>query len=144
MLTDRQFKLYTYLLASYEADNDRWISQEEICEQLSEWYSLNHKAVNKMCCSYMHEDVMKLNSNIYIEKIIIYKNQSYKIAKNTDEAKHFLKEKLLNKAVRMFKRYWFLLRKVNSDGQMTLEGDEIKTFIESQLKEDDEVYDKAS
>ena len=135
MLTDRQNKLYTCLLASYQRDPNHWVSQDEICEKLPEYYSLNHKAVKKMCCSYMHEDIMKLNNSEECDEIIIYKNQSYKIAKDIEEAKYYLKSKLLIKACRMFKRYWNLLNKVNSDGQMTLEGDEIKTFIESQLKQ---------
>ena len=128
-------ELYNFLYYNFLIDKDKWVTQEEICDALPMYFTLNHKAVKKMCCSYIQKYIMSLNESNEIEEIILYKNQTYKIAKDIDEARSFLKSKLLIKACKMLKRYWGLLDKVNKDGQFDLEGNEIKAFIDNELKQ---------
>ena len=132
-MNDTQELLYNYLLTQNKLNPDRWITQEEICEALPEHFKLNHLAVKKMCCSYIHGHVMAINQDENIEQIVLYRNQTYKLAKDFNEAKDFLKNKLLIKGCKMLKRYWSLLDKANKDGQANLDGEEFKTFINERI-----------
>ena len=116
-MTSRQWRLYNYLKKCAEENSDRFITQEEICEVLNEDYSLNHKAMNKMCCSYIQSDVLYINSSLEVDKIILFKHQTYKIAKDYDEAIDFLNKKFLKKIKKLGSRYTAIKKKIYQDGQ---------------------------
>ena len=69
-----------------------------------------------MCCSRIQHYIIKINESVEIEKIIIYKQQKYKLAKDAEEAIKFI-DRLKKRALRSFKRYWALHEKIESDGQ---------------------------
>lgn len=112
-----EWRLYNFLKDQAEIDPNRYITQEEICEALPDLFKMNHLAMKKHCCSTIQIHVIKINQSSEIEKIILYKNQTYKLAANREEADEFLKKKLYNKALRLLYRYSILNDKVNSDGQ---------------------------
>lgn len=112
-----QWKLYNFLKKSAMKDPNHWVTHEEICDALPEEFFLNHRACRKKCCSSIQMNIIKINNSKEIEKIIMYKNQSYKLAINREEAIEFVKTKLLNKGCRILKRYWQLFDKISKDGQ---------------------------
>lgn len=133
MLTERRKLLYEYIKGQAMIDEDKWITQKEICDAMPLEFTLNHKAVKKMCCSYIHREIMEINKDQDVHEIILYKNQTYRLAKNQDEARIFLREKLLHKGLRMLKSYWNLMSKVSKDGQLDFNGEEFKTFIANEI-----------
>lgn len=149
------WKLYRFLKQKAIEDSNHWITHEEICEALPEEFKMNHQACNKKCCSTIQQHIIEINECDEIEKIIIYKNQSYKLASNKEEAEEFIKRKLLTKGCRILKRYWQLLDKISSNGQGKLLSNRgnpidenskarkyVESFIESSLGNENEENDK--
>lgn len=118
---ERQKKLYDFLTQEFEKDSEHYITHLEICNALPEFYKLNHKAVSKMCCSVIQADIIRINQNPEFENIILFKNQSYKIASTGKEARDFLNAKYVEKQKRAWNRYWLMLKKVRDDGQVRLD-----------------------
>lgn len=116
-MNNRQWKLYNFLKISAQKNPDKWVTHEEICAALPDDFKMNHVAVKKKCCSMIQQQVIEINSSSEIEKIIMYKNQSYKLAASSEEAIDFIKKKLLYKGCRILKRYWQLYDKIINDGQ---------------------------
>lgn len=123
----RQKDLYAYLITHAIIDPNKWVTHEEICNALPEHFQINHKAVNKNCCSRIQMCVMQIN-NSEVEKIIIYKNQTYKIAQNQQEVDEFIKRVFNAKYSRMNKRLKAIQSKKMLDGQMILLNEDTETL----------------
>ncbi len=119
-MNTKQWRLYNFLKNKSQENPEHWVTHEEICKELPDLFSLNHKAINKMCSSHIQQHILKINEDIGIEKIIMYKNQSYRLAKDSSEAFDFIRNKLFIRGLRHLKRYWTLLDKIRNDGQMKL------------------------
>lgn len=116
-MNSTNWKLYNFLKDKAIEDPTHWVTHEEICAALPDEFTMNHQACKKKCCSSIQQHIIEINECDEIEKIILYKNQTYKLASNKKEAEKFIKKKLLLKACRIFKRYWQQLDKINKDGQ---------------------------
>lgn len=116
-LRPREWALYKYLRQVAIEDPTRWVSHKEICTALPELFTLNHLACKKLCSSSIQKVVIAINDSPYIEKIILYDKQMYKLASCSEEAQKFLNDKLLDKGARIISRYWKLSNKVAKDGQ---------------------------
>ena len=136
-LENRENALYNFLLAQALINPNHWVTHEEICNALPEYFSINHKAVNKTCCSRIQRYILKINESD-VEKIVIYKNQTYKIATNQEEANDFIKRVFNAKYKRMNYRLRTLERKKMLDGQIILLNEDtnnlkdcVKTYFSS-------------
>ena len=124
---DRTTDLYNFLLAKALIDQDHWVTHEEICEALPEHFTINHKAVNKECCSRIQMTILRINEMDF-EKIVIYKNQTYKIAKNQKEVNDFIKRVFNAKYKRMNERLKTIQSKKVLDGQIILLNEDTETL----------------
>ena len=127
-MDSKQWRLYNFLKFTAQVHPDKWVSHEEICEALPNDFKMNHIAVKKKCCSTIQKQVIDINSSDEIEKIIMHKNQTYKLAASQEEAFDFIKNKLLYKGCRILERYWQLHDKIFKDGQgklLSVRGDVI-------------------
>lgn len=116
-LNSTNWALYNFLKTKTNDNPNHWVTHGEICSALPMDFSMNHQACKKICCSKIQRHIIEINESNEIEKIILYKNQSYKLATSNEEAESFIKEKLLIKGCRILKRYWQILDKINKDGQ---------------------------
>ena len=135
---NRELDLYNFLLAQALIDQDKWVTHEEICRALPEHFTINHKAVSKECCSRIQMSVLKINESD-VEKIVVYKNQTYKIAKNQDEVNDFIGRVFNARYKRMNERLKTIQSKKSLDGQIILLNEEtntlkdcVKTYFTSQ------------
>ena len=124
---NRERDLYNFLLAQALIDQDKWITHEEICNALPEHFTINHKAVSKECCSRIQMSVLKINESD-VEKIVVYKNQTYKIAKNQKEVDEFVGRVFNARYKRMNARLKSILSKKSLDGQIILLNEETNTL----------------
>lgn len=116
-MNNKQWKLYNFLKITAQKYPDKWVTHEEICEALPNDFKMNHVAIKKKCSSMIQRQIIEINSSREIEKIIMYRNQSYKLATSQEEALEFVNNKLLYKGCRILKRYWQLRDKIMKDGQ---------------------------
>ena len=128
-LGDKEKALYNFLLAQALIDPNHYVTHEEICNALPEYFSMNHKAVNKECCSRIQIYVLKINES-NVEKIIIYKNQTYKIATNQKEVDEFIKRMFNAKYKRMNDRLKTIQSKKMLDGQTILLNEDTNSLKE--------------
>ena len=151
----KEWRLYKYLREQATIDPNHWVSHEEICEALPDIFEMNHQAVSKMCCSRIQHYILRINANVEIEKIILYKQQKYKLAANAEEALEFIERKLLKRALRSFKRYWVLREKIESNGQGKLISNRdraidkhsharefVETFLNEALNSENELHEE--
>ena len=139
-LSTYQWELYNFIKEKSIEDSEHWVTHEEICERFPRKFQLNHQACLKKCSSRIQKEIIVINSSPEIEKIIIYKNQTYRVASSKEELDQFLETKFLNRAFRILKRYWQLKDKGEKDGQVKLlsaRGDviddksQVRKFIEA-------------
>ena len=133
-LTTRQWKLYNFLKENYE--EGRYISKDEICNGLPEYYSINLKETRK--CRSIESDVRTINFDDTIQKIIVSNKYGYKIG-NEEECKKYI-EKRFSRELKNLKLDWLLANKVGMNNQMRLqfanERDYIETFMPGDKNED--------
>lgn len=136
-LTNRQSK--TFSLIQENTKLGRVTTQKEIyqnypIENYKDGY-LWHEDKTHDHCPTIWSDIEKINQNSHIEELVITKDNTYKIATNQDEALAYSKF-YMNKALKSLKRYWNVIRKVNSNGQGQIDFDNLKTeFINTYGKE---------
>lgn len=89
-------------------------------------------------CSAIWSDVEKINMSNEIDKIIIPKNFTYKIAESEEEAKE-LADYYLKKALLALKRHWTIVRKMRLNGQGKLldEDEYFETYLKRGLQNED-------
>lgn len=130
MLNDRQLDLYRYLLMQ-----STFKSKKEICKALPYDYprhleNNNNEGNKSVAYSKISADVRAINNSDEIENVIISNKKGFKIA-DYEEAKKYI-ERRFKRDLRSLKLNWKLKKKVNIDGQLKFEDDdikEIKTFI---------------
>lgn len=127
-LTERQLKLYNYLL-----NKNGWANRIEILTDLKEDYDFvdNGNLYNNKSANHLTEDVRALNNNPYIRKLVIYNSKlGIKIA-DKQEALEFMQRDYISNMKRLQKHYR-LQEKLNKNGQLAFIGDgtirEMQTF----------------
>lgn len=122
-LTERQLKLYNYLL-----NKNGWANRIEILTDLKEDYNFvdNGNLYNNKSANHLTEDVRALNNNPDIRKLIISNsNFGIKIA-DKQEALQFMQRDYIANMKRLQKHYR-LQEKLNKHGQYAfISGDVIK------------------
>ena len=133
-LTTRQWKLYNFLKENYE--EGRYISKDEICNGLPEYYNINLKETRK--CRSIESDVRAINFNDIIQKIIVSNKYGYKIG-NEEECQNYIARRL-TRELKNLKLDRLLINKVGLNNQMRLqfanERDYIETFMVGDKNED--------
>ena len=127
-LESKEKALYDFLLAQALIDPNHWVTHEEICKALPEHFEINHKAVNKECCSRIQRYVLVINQSEETEKIVVYKNQTYKIASNQKEVDDFIGRVFNARYKRMNERLKKIQSKKMLDGQIILLNEDTQTL----------------
>ena len=153
-LTPRQWWLYGYIKAYNERFPDKWLTQRDIvtANNVDVLYphddryhiSDNPNAHDK--CISIWLDVAAINRSMEVDKIILINVNSYKMPTSKEEADTYFLNGRKKAALRILKRYWIAIDKVNRDGQGKLVSDQereitkqsrAKEFYESFIKEID-------
>lgn len=128
MISELAKKLFAYL--EFRAD---WVEQQELLEALPELKWSETTSHDK--CPKIWSLVQEINNSDEIEKVILIKNFTYKIA-TEDEAKEYVKELMNNRIVPRLQRYWRIVKKMKLDGQYNLfKEDFIKSYLENKGEE---------
>lgn len=127
MLNQRQWDLYKYLLTQ-----NAYISKREICKALPYDYprhleNNNNEGNKSVAFGNISKDVRAINNSDDIENVIISNKKGYKIA-DYEEAKKYI-ESRFKRDLKSLKLNWKLKRKVNIDGQLKYENEDIKEVI---------------
>lgn len=112
-LTPNQWKLYRYLRDRSLFSLDTCVA--EICDYMPEAYTLNGKESNFSNCPNLYRDIYVINASSEVEKIIIKDNNNFKLA-TKEEARKYA-DKMKERAIKVFKKYWDVERKIANDGQ---------------------------
>ena len=125
--TSRQWRLYDFI--KQNSLNNEWTTQDQIIASVYGYVeNTSDKAHDK--CVGIWQDIQALNDSVVIQKIILIKDNTYKLATES-EANEFIEHKKRQALIRL-QRVWNLTYKVNADGQGRL------------LTADNEVIDKNS
>ena len=127
-MNDRQWNLYNTL---EEISKDKWITKEEICSILSTYYPRHVESNNEHNSSayaLIRIDVREINRSDEVDKIIVSSKKGYKVA-TKEEAANYI-EKRFRRDLKALKLDWHLKNKYGLEGQITIDGEEIKPFIE--------------
>lgn len=128
MISELAKKLFAYL--EFRTD---WVEQQELLEALPELKWSETTSHDK--CPKIWSLVQEINNSDEIEKVILIKNFTYKIA-TEDEAKEYVKELMNNRIVPRLQRYWRIVKKMKLDGQYNLfKEDFIKSYLENKGEE---------
>ena len=128
MISELAKKLFAYL--EFRTD---WVEQQELLEALPELKRSETTSHDK--CPKIWSLVQEINNSDEIEKVILIKNFTYKIA-TEDEAKEYVKELMNNRIVPRLQRYWRIVKKMKLDGQYNLfKEDFIKSYLENKGEE---------
>ena len=128
MISGLAKKLFAYL--EFRTD---WVEQQELLEALPELKWSETTSHDK--CPKIWSLVQEINNSDEIEKVILIKNFTYKIA-TEDEAKEYVKELMNNRIVPRLQRYWRIVKKMKLDGQYNLfKEDFIKSYLENKGEE---------
>lgn len=139
-LTPDLWKLYNFI--KERTANGQATSVKDVCEHMPDVYYLNEKESNFSNCPKLYKDIDTLNASYQIEKIIIKDNNNFKLA--TKEEAETYRDKLKARAVKLFKKYWTVFKKIEKDGQgkvISADGTPIdeksqeRAFIESFIQE---------
>ena len=139
-LTPSQWKLYRYLRDRSLFNLDTCVA--EICEFMPDVYTLNGKESNFSNCPTLYKDIDIINASTEVEKIIIKDNNNFKLA-TKEEARRYA-DKMKERAIKVFKKYWDVERKIANDGQGKLvscqneaidETSQARHFVETFIKE---------
>jgi hypothetical protein len=130
MLNDRQIDLYKFLLTQHS-----FISKKEICKAMPYHYPRhlehnNNEGNKSVAFGNISKDIRAINNSDDIENVVIGTKKGYKIATH-EEAKKYI-ESRFKRDLKSLKLNWKLKRKVNIDGQLRFEDEDIKevmTFI---------------
>ena len=127
-LNTRQFKLYELLKNNY-ADG-KYISKQEICELLPQYYTYN--ADTNRHNTDIEYDVRAINDSMYMQKAIVSNKYGYKIG-NEAECNEYLNRRFKSLG-NSFKSLWNMKKRLEQNGQMKLtfdtqERDTIISFI---------------
>ena len=117
-LTSRQWRFYNYLKEQAVLNQNRWVGKEEIHFALLGDYKLNNHAKSHDICAAMNSDMMAINRSEVIEKLIILKNNEFKIA-TEQEAREYI-EKHRKQIENHAKRINKLVYKLRKNGQYEL------------------------
>lgn len=90
MLTTRCYKLYKYLKDNYQ--DGVYISKEQICKDLSEFYQINPNQTR--VCRNLERDVRLINDDDTLSKIIVSNSTGYKIGSKV-EVQKYIKKRML-------------------------------------------------
>lgn len=125
-MEQRIIELYNLIASSQTA-----LTQKEICEKLSQYYTYRESPTTHDNCPVIWRDINIINKSNEFEKIIIIDNNTYRIGTKEECLKYA--DKMMIKAVKALSRYWSLVHKINRDGQGDLlEKDKfIRSFIEN-------------
>ena len=153
-LTPRQWWLYGYIKAYNERFPDKWLTQRDIvtANNVDVLYphddryhiSDNPNAHDK--CISIWLDVAAINRSMEVDKIILINVNSYKMPTSKEEADTYFLNGRKKAALRILKRYWIAMEKIDRDGQGKLVSDQereitkqsrAKEFYESFIKEID-------
>lgn len=137
-LNRRQWVLYEYL--KLRAENKEWKTREQILNDLSEYYDYRPKTNNNLYYNksavLLTKDILKINNNQTIQKIVISDAKNgIKIA-NEKEAYDFINNNMKS-IIKKLKRHYNMFNKVNLNNQYRLtfgKGYE-KLYIESFINE---------
>ena len=153
-LTPRQWWLYGYIKAYNERFPDKWLTQRDIvtANNVDVLYphddryhiSDNPNAHDK--CISIWLDVAAINRSMEVDKIILINVNSYKMPTSKEEADTYFLNGRKKAALRILKRYWIAMEKIDRDGQGKLLSDQEREitkqsraneFYESFIKEID-------
>ena len=113
-LNTRQWDFYNYLKEQALEDENKWISKLEI----SLWvdgYDLKLDVKSHDECSLMNSDRIAINSSLETDKIILIKDNCFKIA-NKEEAEELVDD-LYKQAMRLLGRMSLIKHKIDRDNQ---------------------------
>lgn len=132
-LTPRQWMFYRYLREQALLNPNRWIDKREIHFALIGEYELNENPKAHDICSTMNKDMMEINRSEKIEKLIILKNNKFKIATESEALEYIEKHRkqIENHAKRINK----LVYKLRRNGQYKLLSNADVPITESQGRE---------
>ena len=158
-LTPRQWWLYGYIKAYNERFPDKWLTQRDIvtANNVDVLYphddryhiSDNPNAHDK--CISIWLDVAAINRSMEVDKIILINVNSYKMPTSKEEADTYFLNGRKKAALRILKRYWIAMEKIDRDGQGKLLSDQEREitkqsraneFYESFIKEIDSADDE--
>ena len=109
-LNTRQFRLYDLLVAVAKADPVRWVDKLEIADYLgNDYYTINTSKHAHDVCSTMNLDRITINNSLEVDKIILIKDNTFKIA--TEQEAIQLEEELYNQAMKLLERKSMLVAK---------------------------------
>ena len=130
-MNERQESLYSFLLKKSHTNN--YISKEEICTNLPEFYPRFEEKSNEhnsRSFALIRRDVRAINRSD-VEKIVVSSKKGYKIA-NKQEAIEFI-NKRFKRDLSSLKTNWNLKRKVGLNNQVKMEKEMLKvvrTYVE--------------
>ena len=133
-MNERQQKLYQFLLD--KSSTNQYISKEEICYNLPEFYPRFEEKSNEhnsRSFALIRRDVRAINRSDVedVEKIVVSSKKGYKIA-NKEEAIEFI-NKRFKRDLSSLKTNWNLKRKVGLNNQVKMEKEMLKvvrTYVE--------------
>ena len=86
----RQYALYDFLKQCFKSQPDRWFSAQEISDCFKnsglDYYQIATDPRTHNPCVAISEDVFAINSDTSYDRVILTKNNCYKLAKDYDEA----------------------------------------------------------
>jgi len=109
----------------------------DICDRFPSRFKLNAKESNFSNCPKLYEAVDEINSDTTVHQIIVKDNNNFHLA-TEEEAKHYCSV-IKSRAVKQFKKYWEIQRKINRDGNgdlATIGKDFAIDFINSFVEEE--------
>lgn len=120
-LTERQLKLYNYLL-----NQDSWVNRIDILKDLQSEYDFvdNGNLYKNISAKNLTQDIRALNNNPEIRKLVIYNSKlGIKIA-DKQEALEFMQRDYIANMKRLQKHH-ILQEKLNKNGQFAFISDDI-------------------
>ena len=125
MLTTRCYKLYEYLKDNYQ--DGVYISKEQICEDLSEFYQINPNQTR--ICRNLERDVRLINDDDTLSKIIVSNSTGYKIGSKVEVQKYIKKRMLRDvKSITLTRK---IARKYKLDKQFQMVFNNEKPMVET-------------
>ena len=93
-----------------KADPVRWVDKLEIADYLgNDYYTINTSKHAHDVCSTMNLDRITINNSLEVDKIILIKDNTFKIA--TEQEAIQLEEELYNQAMKLLERKSMLVAK---------------------------------
>lgn len=133
----RQGWLFNYLCQFAIKEPSRWLTEQEICEAYAKdhkeksFYDYNYNTNAKGSkCSAIYWDMDYLNTNLAIHKIIISKDRKFKISTSKEETETYYLNGVVKKLKNASHRKSLIIKKMQLDGQMTLDGEVIDVYGE--------------